>query len=62
MTGGPDPQVLVVLVNNLADWRRVVEEGWYRIPLRSAPQPVAASYLAFYQSRVFGGRCALNGG
>ncbi len=54
MTGGPDPQVLVVLVNNLADWRRVVEEGWYRIPLRSAPQPVAASYLAFYLSRVFG--------
>jgi len=46
--------VLVVLVNNLADWQRVVEEGWYRIPLKHAPQPVAASYLAFYQSRAFG--------
>ena len=46
--------VLVVLINNETDWRRVVEEGWYRIPLRHAPRPVAASYLAFYQSRVFG--------
>lgn len=54
MSGGPDPQVLVVLVNNQADWQRVVEEHWYRIPLRTAPQPVAASYLAFYQTRVFG--------
>jgi hypothetical protein len=54
MSGGSDPQVLVVLVNNQDDWLRVVEEHWYRIPLRTAPQPVAASYLAFYQTRVFG--------
>lgn len=54
MSGASDPQVLVVLVNNHADWQRIVEEHWYRIPLRSAPQPVAASYLAFYQTRVFG--------
>ena len=46
--------VLVVLINNETDWRRVVDEGWYRIPLRYAPRPVAASYLAFYQSRAFG--------
>jgi hypothetical protein len=45
---------LVVLVNNLADWRRITDEGWYRIPLRHAPQPVAVSFLAFYLSRVFG--------
>ena len=50
----PDAPVLVVLANNLADWRRVVAEGWYRIPLKHAPRPVAASYLAFYQARVFG--------
>lgn len=49
-----DAPVLVVLVNNLADWRRVTDEGWYRIPLKHAPRPVAASFLAFYQSRVFG--------
>ncbi|MDQ5854416.1 MAG: hypothetical protein M3380_20575 [Chloroflexota bacterium] len=49
-----DAPVLVVLVNNHADWQRIVDEGWYRIPLKHAPQPVAASFLAFYQSRVFG--------
>ncbi len=50
----PDAPTLVVLVNNPADWRRVVDEGWYRVPLKHAPRPVAASFLAFYQSRAFG--------
>jgi hypothetical protein len=43
-----------VVVNNRADWRRVAVEGWYRIPLKHAPQPVAATYLAFYLTRPFG--------
>jgi hypothetical protein len=46
--------VLVVVVNNRADWERVVEERWYRIPLKRAPQPVAADYLAFYLTSPFG--------
>lgn len=46
--------VLVVLINNRLDWQRVVTEHWYRIPLKHAPQPAAASFLAFYQSRAFG--------
>lgn len=50
----PSTPVLVVLVNNQGDWQRVVEEHWYRIPVGRAPHPVAASYLAFYQSRIFG--------
>lgn len=45
---------LVVLVNNQRDWQRVVDEGWYRVPLAHAPLPCAALYLAFYLSRVFG--------
>lgn len=45
--------VLVVVVNNRRDWQRVVNEGWYRIPLRHAPQPVAADYLAFYLTKAF---------
>lgn len=49
-----DWPALVVIVNNQADWRRVVDEGWYRIPVRRAPRPVAAAYLAFYQTRIFG--------
>jgi len=55
---GTDPSAgetpaLVVLVNNLADWRRVQEEHWYRIPLRRAPRLAGAAYLAFYHSGAF---------
>lgn len=46
--------VLVVVVNNRRDWQRVLEEGWYRIPLKHVPQPVAAEALAFYLTRPFG--------
>jgi hypothetical protein len=46
--------LLVALVNNQRDWRRVLEEGWYRLPLAYAPLPAAALYLAFYRSRAFG--------
>ena len=45
---------LVVIVNNKRDWQRVIEQGWYRVPLKHAPTPLAASYLAFYFTRVFG--------
>ncbi len=45
---------LVVVVNNALDWQRVVGEGWYRIPLRHAPNPVAAEVLAFYLTRRCG--------
>lgn len=48
---------LVVIVNNRRDWQRVVEEGWYRIPLSRAPHPIAADYLAFYHTRNVGGAC-----
>jgi hypothetical protein len=46
--------VLVVVVNNQRDWRRVVDERWYRIPLKHVPQPTAADYLAFYLTKAFG--------
>jgi len=45
---------LVVIVNNREDWRRVEHEGWYRIPQRSAPRPLAAEVLAFYFTAGFG--------
>ncbi len=47
-------RVLVVVVNNQCDWQRVVDAGWYRIPLKHAPQPIAADYLAFYWTSAFG--------
>jgi hypothetical protein len=37
----PDDRVLLVVVmNNLEGWRRVQDEGWYRIPVKHAPQPM----------------------
>ncbi|GAC1654320.1 MAG: hypothetical protein NVS4B8_29520 [Herpetosiphon sp.] len=46
-----DPPALVVMVNNRQDWARVCEEHWYRIPVKHAPQAVAASFLAFYHTK-----------
>ncbi len=55
MFESPDLPALVVVVNNPADWARVVAGGWYRIPLRHAPPAVAASFLAFYHTSRSGG-------
>ena len=49
-----DARVLVVILNNHKDFERVRDEGWYRIPVRRAPQQVAADYLAFYLTGTFG--------
>lgn len=43
---------LVAVVTNRRDWQRLHTEGWYRIPVRRAPQPLAAEYLAFYCTRA----------
>ena len=45
---------LVVLVNNRRDWQHVLNDGWYRIPLKHAPTPLAADFLAFYFTKAFG--------
>lgn len=45
---------LVVVMNNRRDWQHVVDDGWYRIPLKHAPTPLAADVLAFYFTKVFG--------
>lgn len=48
--------VLVCVMNNPEDWRRVASAGWYRIPQRRAPRRVGADYLAFYQTGAFKGQ------
>lgn len=47
------PGVLVAVVPSVADWVRVRQEGWYRIPLRRAPRRIGAAYLAFYHPKCF---------
>ena len=51
----PDDRVLVAVMNNLRDWEIVQEEGWYRIPVKRAPDVVPdMEWLAFYFTAPFG--------
>lgn len=54
--------VLVAVVNNLVDFARVADEGWYRIPQRRAPQRIGAEYLALYQTAAFKSKGASRSG
>jgi hypothetical protein len=51
----PDDLILVVLVNNRRDFEIVHDQGWYRIPVQTAPPTIeGVQWLAFYQTRAFG--------
>jgi len=48
--------VLVALMNNKRDFEIALKEGWYRIPVKSAPPIVknkGIAYLAFYHTKDF---------
>jgi len=50
----PDDHILVAIMNNKKDWQRVLDEGWYRIPVKHAPENMADfDWLAFYFSKTF---------
>lgn len=46
-------EVLVAILNNKADFARLQEQGWYRIPKASAPRRWPPQWLAFYQTKIF---------
>lgn len=51
----PDDRVLVAVMNNLEDWRRVQDEHWYRIPVKHAPEAMPhIDWIAFYFTKAFG--------
>jgi hypothetical protein len=51
----PDDLVLVAVMNNRRDFALARDEGWYRIPLKHAPEATPyVQYLAFYQTKIFG--------
>lgn len=55
MTIYPDDRVLVAVMNNLEDWQRVQDEGWYRIPVKHAPEPVPnVDWIGFFFTKAFG--------
>lgn len=50
----PEDRVLVAYVPRPSDFERIREQGWYRIPQKSAPKGLYAEYFAFYFGRSFG--------
>lgn len=51
----PDDRVLVAIMNNKKDWQRVLDQKWYRIPVKSAPPGMPHfDWLAFYFTKTFG--------
>lgn len=51
----PTPDTLVALLKTERDLAILREQGWYRIPVRSAPKILPqVEYLAFYQPKAFG--------
>ena len=54
MKYAPATPVLVAVITRTVDWQRVQTEGWYRIPVRSAPRRISADIIAWYHTRAFG--------
>lgn len=50
----PEDRVLIAYMPEPADFARVRDEGWYRIPQKHAPKGLHAEYYAFYFGRKFG--------
>ncbi len=46
-------RVLIAIMNNPRDLAIAREQGWYRIPVRSAPRQMQFGWLAFYQTKIF---------
>jgi very-short-patch-repair endonuclease len=47
-------EVLVAIMNNQRDFGILREQLWYRIPVATAPKRWPPTWLAFYQTKVFG--------
>jgi hypothetical protein len=50
----PAARALVCVVTRPLDLEQARVAGWYRVPVKRAPRGMAAEYLAFYQTAVFG--------
>ncbi|MDJ0752575.1 MAG: hypothetical protein QNJ45_03580 [Ardenticatenaceae bacterium] len=50
----PEDRVLIAYVPEPADFVRIREERWYRIPVANCPKGIYAEYIAFYFGRKFG--------
>lgn len=48
-----NPEVLIVLLRDLRDLAFLRDQGWYRIPVNSAPRRWPPQWLAFYLPKKF---------
>ncbi|MGQ9707277.1 MAG: endonuclease domain-containing protein [bacterium] len=56
----PTP-ALVAVITRKKDWAILREKGWYRIPVKNAPEGLNhIRYIAFYQTKVFAEKWAVN--
>lgn len=49
----PEASVLIAVMTHARDFELARDEGWYRIPMRSAPKFFPPDYVAFYFTRAF---------
>ncbi len=49
----PEASVLIAVMTHRRDFETACNEGWYRIPVRSAPKFFPPDYVAFYFTRAF---------
>lgn len=50
----PEDRVLVATIPSRKDFNLLQQEGWYRIPQKTAPKGLYAEYFAFYFGQAFG--------
>ena len=51
----PEDRVLVAIMNNRRDFAIAHDQGWYRIPVKHAPEKaIEFEVLAFYFTKAFG--------
>lgn len=47
-------ELLVAIMNTPRDFEILKTQGWYRVPVDTAPKRWPPQWIAFYQTKVFG--------
>ncbi|MEI2692564.1 MAG: DUF559 domain-containing protein [Anaerolineae bacterium] len=47
-------ELLVAIMNAPSDWEILKRQGWYRVPVDTAPKRWPPQWIAFYQTKIFG--------
>lgn len=47
-------ELLVAIMNTPSDFEILKTQGWYRVPVDTAPKRWPPQWIAFYQTKIFG--------